>query len=61
MSNFKLYQRTEGTVRYVGTFDAPEKAMGHADAYSEQTYPEWEFHCKDLGIWVSDEWVIVPA
>ena len=62
MNRFKLYRRVENSVQYVGTFDAPEKAMGYADAYQDQTYPEWKYHGdEESQVWLRDEWVLVSV
>ena len=56
---YDLHRVTPQGLVFEKSFDAPEKAMGHADADADVTYPEWRLGaCGSKRVWTRDHWYI---
>lgn len=62
MATFRLYKVTPDGLAYRDSYDSPEKAMGVADAYTDETNPEWHYTAPNdtrwYRIWTRDVWYI---
>lgn len=59
MDSYDLYKVTPSGLLFWRSFDATEKAMGHADADTDEEYPEWVLgSCNGRRVWTRDHWYI---